>query len=82
MPNLIALLVSLIISFSGQPMPFNGHIDLCNGISVDNVDRFAVSEITDLWFVRMNDDSMILIFDSCSADYHAYAVSDFSRIEF
>ncbi len=79
MHTLIALLVSLIISHTGLSYE---SLPLCNGITINNIDRAAVTELSDLWFVSLDNGQDILVFNSCESDYRAYSVSDFSRIEF
>lgn len=80
--SILAYVVALIVSVFGYTAPANRSVDLCNGVSVDNVDR-VVYVYPEGYIVHMRFDdpyTNIVILDNCF-DQSAWVVSP-SGIEY
>lgn len=63
---LVKVLLVVLYTF-GSPVGDNGHVDLCNGVSVDNVDHALY--LSEGWLLNFDADSIVYTRDDCQ--YHA-----------
>lgn len=75
MTTILAYVLYIIVSVFGFTVPSNGHVDLCQGISIDNVDHALYMPQSDSWLLHFkfdDDHTVVVVRDQC--DYKAYEI--------